>query len=101
MTHALLNIARPLVRWCFRLAVVIAIPVFIVGIIQYPDGPISAHDGGFYGKQGQPHSESDYATYTLWERTSHTAWPVMIALAGLRYWSDPTWRKRRYEFKDF
>ena len=95
-----LQSTQAIVRWVSRGVTMIAITVFIYGMIRYPDAPISAQDGKFLGKQGQPHTRVDFEEFSHWERALWIAWPAMFAMFAVRYSIEPSWRNQTGTWKD-
>lgn len=57
---------------------------FFYGIIRFPDSPIRpAADNSFVGKQGQPHTFSEYHDFKIWRNTLSYVWPVGIVVLFL------------------
>lgn len=53
--------------------------IFACGIVRFSDGPISKRtDGGYKGKQGQPHTKEDFELFNLWQNTLMVLWPSGI-----------------------
>ena len=59
--------------------------VFFYGWFKFPDAPISECAGptGFCGKQGQPHSFSDYHQFDIWQTSMFVVWPLGMLIAFL------------------
>jgi hypothetical protein len=56
--------------------------IFNYGWFKYPDAPIQpCSNGGYCGKQGQPHSEKEYREFMVWQAT-----PDLVV--SRREWSD-------------
>jgi hypothetical protein len=55
--------------------------LFAYGVLKYPDGPIQkCASHGYCGKQGQTHTERDYAQYREWQTTIAWTWPPGLLL---------------------
>ena len=78
--HFGLQYLRPI-----HLVIAVMVGLFVYGMIQFPDGPIHICEGGtqYCGKQGQPHSFSDYHRYALWEAAMLVVWPIGLLVAYL------------------
>jgi hypothetical protein len=58
--------------------------LFVYGLISFPDGPLRVcAEHGFCGKQGQPHTLSDYHRYVVWEWAMLIVWPAGMLLLFL------------------
>ena len=68
----------------FGIAIVM-LAVFVYGLLEYPDAPIRPCTGssGFCGKQGQPHTYSEYRQFESWQTTLIVVWPVGMLIAFL------------------
>lgn len=59
---------------------------FLFGVFRFPDGVqvcdesrhyvIKYHPEGYCGKQGQPHTATDYRAFEAWTWTMAIVWPV-------------------------
>jgi hypothetical protein len=62
--------------------------LFAYGVLRYHDGPIhQCASHGYCGKQGQPHTESEYRQYLEWQTTIEWSWPpglLVLFLANKR-----------------
>ena len=76
------RLRRPL-TWCILAVMGVW---FLGGMVRFPDSPIHPCPTGFCGKQGQPHTESDYHLHGIWSRILIFGWPLgMFALALLNW----------------
>jgi hypothetical protein len=60
------------------------VAIFFYFIFRFPDGPLhecSSH--GYCGKQGQPHSLSDFRSFIWWQTLLFWSWPPGILVLGL------------------
>ena len=58
---------------------------FAYGLLMFPDNPIhSCKEHGYCGKQGQPHSQSEFDAFSRWDAVM-AWWPAgIVAIALLR-----------------
>lgn len=58
---------------------------FIYGMLRFPDNPIRpCPEHGYCGKQGQPHTEQDFQSFSQWDGL-FSYWPAgIVALIVLQ-----------------
>jgi hypothetical protein len=59
---------------------------FFYGMFEYSDGPIHpCREHGYCGKQGQPHTQTEFEHFTVWKTALFSGWPVgMLSVFLLR-----------------
>ena len=57
--------------------------LFFYGWFRYPDAPLHPCDGptGYCGKQGQPHSLSEFRAFGVWQTALLIVWPAGLLSA--------------------
>ena|SRR6266699_828364 len=77
---------------------------FVYGLWRFPDAPIHpCQERGYCGKQGQSHSQQDFAAFHVWEATLMWMWPLgMLVLFLLQKKPQSEYEKVRatYDTKD-
>jgi hypothetical protein len=69
-------------------AIILAImfAAFWYGIFRFPDGPLHPCETGYCGKQGQPHTATEYRDYLYWSILMLIVWPAGLVGFGLIEW---------------
>jgi hypothetical protein len=72
-------------RWRRNTSYVVAAmmgALLIYGLSRYPDAPLQAcNDHSYCGKQGQPHTQSQFEAFEIWQNVLFWVWPIgMLAL---------------------
>jgi uncharacterized membrane protein len=72
-------------RWRRNASVVIGTMMVILfgyGLVRFPDGPLHmCVDHGYYGKQGQPHTQTEFEAFEIWQNALFWVWPIgMVVL---------------------
>jgi hypothetical protein len=64
-------------------AVASCLGIFVYGLAVYPDAPYKACSSslGYCGKSGRPHTEAEYRSQQVWERTLLVSAPFGILAA--------------------
>ncbi len=67
---------------------VLMMALLLYGFVRFPDAPLHICPSGYCGKQGQPHTLSEYSDFRVWERTLFICWPIgMVTLFLLQRWT--------------
>ena len=71
--------ARRYISWVVGAIMMVTL---VYGFWRFPDAPIHpCSEHGYCGKQGQPHSQQDFAAFHVWETALIWMWPPgMLAL---------------------
>src|SRR5678815_1441633 len=54
---------------------------FVGGLIAFPDTPIHPCGTAYCGKQGQPHSRTDFEYHNIWQTGLWVSWPLILVAA--------------------
>jgi hypothetical protein len=73
---------RNLLTAAAKIYLALGVVWFVGGFVLFPDTPIHACGTAYCGKQGQPHSRSDFEHHNIWKLGLTFGWPLMF-VAGL------------------